>query len=111
MHYKRDKKFVKGKSNCENFTLFNLNDIDTAFDKVEQLKYSQTVNLTGKGLGLQLTPLPAGHMIGGTIWRILKEGEEEFIYAVDYNHHKERYYCKISVSSSINLCFHLHLVI
>lgn len=30
-------------------------------------------------------------MIGGTIWKILKEGEEEIIYAVDYNHHKERH--------------------
>ncbi|KAL4238069.1 cleavage and polyadenylation specificity factor subunit 2 [Mactra antiquata] len=44
----------------------------------------------GKGHGLQITPLPAGHMIGGTIWKILKEGEEEIVYAVDYNHKKER---------------------
>ena len=30
-------------------------------------------------------------MFGGTIWKILKDGEEEFVYAVDYNHKKERY--------------------
>jgi len=47
--------------------------------------------LKGKGQGLQITALPGGHMIGGTIWKILKEGEEEIIYAVDYNHHKERF--------------------
>lgn len=44
----------------------------------------------GKGHGLQITPLPAGHMLGGTIWKIIKDGEEEIVYAVDYNHKKER---------------------
>lgn len=29
----------------------------------------------GKGHGLSITPLPAGHMIGGTIWKIVKDGE------------------------------------
>lgn len=29
-------------------------------------------------------------MIGGSIWKISKEGEEEIVYAVDYNHKKER---------------------
>ena len=44
-----------------------------------------------KGQGLALTPLPAGHMIGGTIWRIVKDGEEDIVYAVDYNFKKERH--------------------
>ena len=30
-------------------------------------------------------------MIGGTIWKIVKDGEEEIVYAIDYNHKKERY--------------------
>lgn len=30
-------------------------------------------------------------MIGGTIWKIVKDGEEEIVYAVDYNHKKERF--------------------
>lgn len=68
-----------------------MDDIDNSFDKVQQLKYSQTVNLKGKGQGLQITALPGGHIIGGAIWKILKDGEEEIIYAVDYNHHKERH--------------------
>ena len=29
-------------------------------------------------------------MIGGTMWKIVKDGEEDIIYAVDYNHKKER---------------------
>lgn len=45
--------------------------------------------LIGKGHGLSITPLPAGHMIGGTIWKIVKDGEEEIVYAVDFNHKRE----------------------
>lgn len=100
--------------------MFTLDDVDVAFDKIVQLKYSQTIHLKGmhlynyilgtklknlreefigsymyfcligKGHGLQITPLPAGHMLGGTIWKIIKDGEEEIVYAVDYNHKKER---------------------
>lgn len=35
--------------------------------------------------------MPAGHMVGGTIWRISKVGEEDIVYAVDFNHKKERH--------------------
>jgi cleavage and polyadenylation specificity factor subunit 2 len=41
--------------------------------------------------GLQITPFPAGHMMGGAVWRITKMGEEEVVYAVDFNHRKERH--------------------
>lgn len=27
--------------------------------------------------------------IGGTIWKIVKDGEEEIVYAVDFNHKRE----------------------
>ena len=47
----------------EDFTLFNLDDVDAAFDKFQQLKYSQNVGLKGKGHGLQITPFPAGFYI------------------------------------------------
>ncbi|KAF3850061.1 hypothetical protein F7725_019780 [Dissostichus mawsoni] len=80
---------VHSRNNSEDFTLFTLDDVDCAFDKIQQLKYSQIVNLKGKGHGLSITPLPAGHMIGGTIWKIVKDGEEEIIYAVDFNHKRE----------------------
>jgi cleavage and polyadenylation specificity factor subunit 2 len=30
-------------------------------------------------------------MLGGTVWKIVKDGEEDIIYAVDYNHKKERH--------------------
>ncbi|XP_074663107.1 cleavage and polyadenylation specificity factor subunit 2-like [Tubulanus polymorphus] len=81
----------QSRHNTEDFDVFTLDDVDAAFDKIIQLKYSQTVTLRGKGQGLQITPISAGHMIGGTIWKIVKDGEEEIIYAVDYNHKKERH--------------------
>lgn len=77
--------------NNEEFDIFTLDDVDAAFDKIVQLKYSQNVGLKGKGHGLTITPLPAGHMIGGTIWKIMKDGEEDIVYAVDYNHKRERH--------------------
>ncbi|KAL0967596.1 hypothetical protein UPYG_G00254270 [Umbra pygmaea] len=79
----------QSRNNTEDFGLFTLDDVDCAFDKIQQLKYSQIVNLKGKGHGLSITPLPAGHMIGGTIWKIVKDGEEEIVYAVDFNHKRE----------------------
>ncbi|XP_023394133.1 cleavage and polyadenylation specificity factor subunit 2 [Pteropus vampyrus] len=81
----------QSRHNTEDFTLFTLDDVDAAFDKIQQLKFSQIVNLKGKGHGLSITPLPAGHMIGGTIWKIVKDGEEEIVYAVDFNHKREMY--------------------
>ncbi|XP_024082036.1 probable cleavage and polyadenylation specificity factor subunit 2 [Cimex lectularius] len=78
--------------NIEEFTLFNLDDVDAAFDKVIQLKYNQTVQMKGgKCYGLSITPMPAGHMIGGTMWKINKTGEEDIIYGIDFNHKKERH--------------------
>lgn len=54
--------------------------------------------LLGKGHGLSITPLPAGHMIGGTIWKIVKDGEEEIVYAVDFNHKREMYVHNIDIA-------------
>lgn len=77
--------------NMKDFMLFNLDDVDATFDKIIQLKYNQSIPLKGKGYGLTVTPLPAGHMIGGTIWKIMKAGEEDIIYANSFNHKKERH--------------------
>jgi len=77
--------------NMGDFDLFSLDDVDTAFEKITQLKYNQTVSLKGKGYGISITPLNAGHMIGGTIWKIVKVGEEDIVYATDFNHKKERH--------------------
>jgi len=38
---------VQSRHNTEEFTLFTLDDVDMAFDKIETLKYSQTLSLKG----------------------------------------------------------------
>ncbi|KAF1897485.1 hypothetical protein Lal_00035191 [Lupinus albus] len=72
------------------FDLFTLDDIDSAFQSVTRLTYSQNHHLTGKGEGIVIAPHVAGHLLGGTIWKITKDGED-VIYAVDFNHRKERH--------------------
>lgn len=47
--------------------------------------------LTGKGHGITITPLPAGHTLGGAVWKISKSGEEDIYYAIDHNNKKERH--------------------
>ncbi|WKX88238.1 hypothetical protein Q1695_008124 [Nippostrongylus brasiliensis] len=74
----------------ENFELFTLDDVDVAFDRIQKLKFNQTVPLRGDSQ-IKITALPAGHMIGGAMWRITRHDEEDIIYAVDYNHKKERH--------------------
>ncbi|CAM8964805.1 unnamed protein product [Rhodiola kirilowii] len=71
------------------FDLFTLDDIDSAFQNVTRLTYSQNHHLTGKGEGIVIAPHVAGHLLGSTIWKITKDGED-VIYAVDFNHRKER---------------------
>lgn len=77
--------------NVSEFDLFTLDDVDAAFDRIVQLKYNQSIDMKGKGLGLRITPLPAGHSLGGTVWRIAAPGEEDIVYAPDFNHKKERH--------------------
>lgn len=72
------------------FDLFTLDDIDSAFQNVTRLTYSQNYHMSGKGEGIVIAPHVAGHLLGGTIWKITKDGED-VIYAVDFNHRKERH--------------------
>ena len=64
-------------------------NLDAAFDRVVQLKHNQTETLRGKDYGLSIMPVQAGHMLGGTAWKITKDDEEEYVYAVDINHKRE----------------------
>jgi cleavage and polyadenylation specificity factor subunit 2 len=86
------------------FDLFTLDDIDSAFQNVIRLTYSQNYHLSGKGEGIVIAPHVAGHMLGGSIWRITKDGED-VIYAVDYNHRKERYICSDFILFEVRVMF------
>lgn len=70
------------------FDLFTLDDIDSSFQNIIRLTYSQNYHMPGKGEGIVIAPHAAGHLLGGTVWRITKDGED-VIYAVDFNHRKE----------------------
>eukprot|EP01052_Picozoa_sp_SAG31_P031344 SAG31_NODE_3311_length_4434_cov_79.588005_3_plen_426_part_00 len=74
----------------EDFDTFTLADIDDAFDpqRFVQLRFSEKYYLPGSG-GVSVTPREAGHMLGGTIWKISKDAED-YIYAVDCNKTRER---------------------
>eukprot|EP00656_Telonema_subtile_P002420 TRINITY_DN1106_c0_g1_i2.p1 TRINITY_DN1106_c0_g1~~TRINITY_DN1106_c0_g1_i2.p1 ORF type:complete len:292 (-),score=53.36 TRINITY_DN1106_c0_g1_i2:61-936(-) len=79
----------------KSFDTFDLDDVDLAFADgagscMRTLRYSQLVALSGKGSGISITPIEAGHSVGGTIWKICKE-TEEIVYAVDFNHKTERH--------------------
>ncbi|KAL5170313.1 Cleavage and polyadenylation specificity factor subunit 2 [Glycine soja] len=81
---------ISSSSQVSGFDLFTLDDIDSAFQSVTRITYSQNHHFSGKGEGIVIAPHVAGHLLGGTIWKITKDGED-VIYAVDFNHRKERH--------------------
>ena len=54
------------------------------------VEYTQRIILGGKGAGIELTAFPAGHAIGGSVWRITL-GADAIVYAGDFNHANECY--------------------
>ncbi len=65
---------------------FGYDQVDAAFDRIQRLRYSQPVALTGS---INLLALPAGHSIGGTMWRIRKAPAEDILYTPTFNHKRE----------------------
>lgn len=62
----------------------NLDDVDFAFDRVTTLSFLQRHTIISPdGEPLVVTPYPAGHDLGGTIWSI-QCGAEEVVYASDW---------------------------
>ncbi|CAI5484079.1 unnamed protein product [Closterium sp. Yama58-4] len=71
------------------FELFSLDDVDAAFDGAVRLKFAQPHGVGDEREGVSVTPLAAGHLLGGTIWRISVH-TEDIVYAVAFNHREER---------------------
>lgn len=89
------------------FDVFNLDDVDSAFELAPEnsarfhlLKYQQHFPLDDlpKGADLVITPHPAGHLLGGTVWSI-KKHTETILYAVHFNHRRERHLNPTSLPS------------
>lgn len=55
-----------------------------------------------------VAPHVAGHLLGGTVWKITKDGED-VIYAVDYNRRKEKYTSYQSPHSNCTMCIHIFI--
>lgn len=84
----------------EDFKLITLDNIDAAFDNITQVRYSQPIHLQGTNCeGIVITAYNAGHSLGGTIWKIKKD-TDEVVYAVDYNHRKDRHLSGSSLMTS-----------
>lgn len=70
---------------CQPTIVTNMHDIDSVCDKITSLRYSQPFLLPS---GVTITAFSAGHSVGGSIWKIRRDGDD-VVYAVDYNHKRE----------------------
>lgn len=66
-------------------------DIKSVFDSDDfiSLKYSQPIRIYNGEHIIEICPVIAGRLIGGSSW-IIRVGGEEILYSVDYNHTKEK---------------------
>nr|CAG8477082.1 14074_t:CDS:2 [Entrophospora candida] len=71
----------QSKVNEIEFDTLALDNVDLAFERINVLKYSQPMILGGKCKGITITAYSAGHTLD----------TEKIVYAVDYNHKKERH--------------------
>ena len=72
------------------FDTFDLDAVDAVTAALCEMKYAQPLRLTGRASGITIVPQPAGHTIGGCLWRITVEAED-ILYVPAYNHQKERH--------------------
>ncbi|EFJ50753.1 hypothetical protein VOLCADRAFT_31342, partial [Volvox carteri f. nagariensis] len=89
---------AKQASTSIDFAIFDLDDVDAAFrlnPRWTELRFSQRHQLLAAmpataGGGIAIAAHAAGRYPGGAVWRISLGCGEEVVYAVDYNHRKER---------------------
>mmetsp|Transcript_12290 Transcript_12290/g.37200 ORF Transcript_12290/g.37200 Transcript_12290/m.37200 type:complete len:762 (-) Transcript_12290:32-2317(-) len=74
----------------EEFALWDLDDVDTVFESIRLVRYMQRVELSTPTGTIEISAHPSGRTLGGAVWRIVKE-TEEIVYAVDFNHRKEKH--------------------
>lgn len=65
-----------------------VSDVDEVFDRINVVKYRQTVNVLENKL--VLTAFNAGHTLGGCFWLLTKR-QEKIVYAPTWNHSKDSF--------------------
>ncbi|CDO95899.1 unnamed protein product [Kluyveromyces dobzhanskii CBS 2104] len=68
--------------------VMDLEDVESSFDLIDTVKYSQTVDLKSKFDGLSLEAHNSGYAPGGTIWTIITSSEK-ILYAPRWNHTRD----------------------
>lgn len=68
---------------------FSYDQVDAAFDRIQRVRYSQPISLKSSSSACSLLALPAGHSVGGSMWRIRKAPAEDVLYSPAFNHKKE----------------------
>ena len=74
------------------------------------MDFFSITNFIGKGEGIVIARHVAGHLLGGTVWKITKDGED-VIYAVDFNRRKEKYICYLLSDPKLQFYFMHYLCI
>lgn len=69
-------------------SIIELDEVDNWFDKINLLKYQQSVNLFDNKV--VITPYNAGHTLGGTFWLMTKR-VDRVIYAPAWNHSRDSF--------------------
>ncbi|KAL6450712.1 CFT2 Cleavage factor two protein 2 [Candida maltosa Xu316] len=87
--------------------ILELDEVDNWFDKINLLKYQQSLNLFDNRV--VVTPYNAGHSLGGTFWLITKR-VDRVIYAPAWNHSKDSFLNSASFISSSTGNPHLSLL-
>ena len=72
----------------ERFSALSVKDINSVFESVVQLKYSEKFLL--KEVGVVVTPTRAGHTVGGTAWKLTYD-MQDIIYAPCVFPHPQRH--------------------
>jgi len=72
------------KKERENFEIFDLPDVELAFDKIETMSFHENLRIKDRDTEILLTAVPSGNSLGGTVWKI-EYNRQLIVYAIDIN--------------------------
>ncbi|MEN2496707.1 MAG: cleavage and polyadenylation specificity factor subunit 2 [Marteilia pararefringens] len=80
--------FFESLNDYRKFDIFNLDDVDFSFECIHKVKYLENVVINDM---CTIYALNAGHMIGGSIWRLILDSGESIVYSMLSNHKMEHH--------------------